>query len=272
MKILLVCVNYNSYHHLLAYARSLAIAHEGAEGVDFKLVVVDNSTMSTDHAVLDEIGSIIDDFVYFKSNNIGYFPAAAFAVDSILEDVKSFDYVAVSNVDLEVTQDFFVYLSQYSVNENDGILAPSLISRYRRSDLNPKIITRPTYNKLKRNQKIFRIPFLFWLYCKISDLKFRFSNPCSLDSRLIYAPHGSFIIFTQRFFCLGGNLRYPRFLFGEEIYVAEECASRNLSVRYLPKLVIHDLDHGSTSLKSVKFISSEHVKSLNYLLVKYFSG
>lgn len=271
MKILIICVNYNSYHHLLSYARSLSLAHKRAVGVEFKFVVVDNSTISPNRSVLGEIRSIIDDFVYLKSNNIGYFPAASLAVDSIMEDVKSYDYVAVSNVDLEMTQDFFVVLSKYTINKNDGILAPSVISRFRRSDLNPKIITRPSCHKIKKNIKIFKIPFLFWLHCKLSDLKFRLSNACSFGPRLIYAPHGSFILFTNRFFCLGGNLQYPRFLFGEEIFVAEECALRNLHVRYFPDLVINDLDHGSTSLKSVRFISTEHVKSLNYLLGRYFS-
>lgn len=271
MRILLVCVNYNSYHHLLTYARSLALAHDRSEGVDFRLVVVDNSTITTDHAVLAEIRSIIDDFVYFKSSNIGYFPAVAFALDALANQVDPFDYIAVSNVDLEVASDFFIVLSEYVVKDNDGVLAPSLLSHHRRADLNPKILNRPTIQKLRRNIAIFSSPLLFWFYGKFSDIKFCFSRPPASCARNIYAPHGSFMIFTKQFFDSGCNLRYPQFLFGEEIFVGEECASHNLYVRYLPELIVHDMDHGSTSLQSVRFISSEHMKSLHYLLEKYFT-
>ena len=86
----------------------------------------------------------------------------------------------------------------------------------------------------------------------------------------MYAPHGSIILFTKQFFLSGGDLRYPCFLFGEEIFVGEECALRELCVRYVPELVVHDMDHGSTSLQSARFISSEHMKSLHYLLDRYF--
>ena len=164
MRFCLICVNYNSYPHLLTYARSLSLAHERSTGVEFRLVVVDNSTILADHSVLDEIKLLIDDFVYIKSNNIGYFPAAAYALDVLARDVELFDYIAVSNVDLEIASDFFIVLSKYVVKHNDGVIAPSVVSCLRCSDLNPKILNRPTRQKLKRNIAIFRSPLLFWFY------------------------------------------------------------------------------------------------------------
>ena len=87
----------------------------------------------------------------------------------------------------------------------------------------------------------------------------------------MYAPHGAFIIFTNNYLRSIAKINYPRFLFGEEVFVAEESRLNSLKITYEPNLIIYDNEHGSTSLEKNKFISMEHVKSYDYLLKTYYS-
>ena len=87
----------------------------------------------------------------------------------------------------------------------------------------------------------------------------------------MYAAHGSIMIFTKNYFNLGASIYYPRFLFGEEVFVAEETKLKGLKTVYFSELRIYDNEHGSTSREADHFISKEHVKSYKYLLQNYFN-
>jgi GT2 family glycosyltransferase len=270
VNVCIVAVNYNSYEHLRRYARSVAAALNGVTGVRCRFIVVDNSTVDQGSEVISEISSQFDDFECVRTRNLGYLPGAAYAIETLGMDCCQYDYLAVTNVDLMVDRDLFRYLMLIRLNPGVGMLAPAIISSHRRTDLNPKMVSRPSRRKLERSIALFSRPMVFWLYAKLADVKARFRSAAPFRGGNIYAPHGSFLLFVKSFFEAGGDLRYPRFLFGEEVYVAEECAARRLTINYCPRLVIHDSDHGSTSLERVSFISGEHVKSLKYLVGRYF--
>jgi GT2 family glycosyltransferase len=71
----------------------------------------------------------------------------------------------------------------------------------------------------------------------------------SYDSDMqIYAPHGSIFIFRRAFFEHGGNIRFPYFLFGEEIYIAEQVKEKGGKILYAPELNIIHNEHTSTGL------------------------
>lgn len=267
----LICINYNSYPHLVRFLESVTTSIQGSK-IDLHIVVVDNSTSLANSEALSNFRHSSDlSLRIIKSANVGYFPGAKIALDDMSDSVKEFDFVSISNVDLTLDQNFFKRLNNITVDTSTGVIAPAIISDKRKDDLNPKIESRPTRTSLERTLKIFGHVSLFFAYRLLSDIKSNLRGTNRSKRRIeMYAPHGSFIIFTKRYFERGGNFDYPRFLFGEEIFVGETCKNLELAVRHHPELVIHDIDHGSTSLKSLRFLANEHVKSLDYLLNKYF--
>src|SRR3954469_4439982 len=64
----------------------------------------------------------------------------------------------------------------------------------------------------------------------------------------IYAPHGSFLVLSKEYFRAGGTLDFPCFLFGEEIYLAENLRRLGLDVVYEPSLEVVHQEHKSTKL------------------------
>ncbi len=268
-KIAIVCVCYNSYNHLFEYSRSLSISMKCTKDIEVKFIVVDNSTIETDLNIIDSIGKMLPSWSYLKSDNVGYFPAIEKGMCGI-ENCEEYDYWVVSNVDLRVDPAFFQQIKNLHISSDVGVVAPAIISFSRKVDLNPKIIFRPTRYSLIKNVFLFKYPFIFKLFSLLSNFRSKYIRKPFLEGCSIYAPHGSFIIFTRKYFEYGGIFSYPRFLFGEEVYIGEECLRIGCEVRYDPSIIVYDIEHGSTSLEKTSFIACEHVKSLKYLISKYF--
>ena len=85
----------------------------------------------------------------------------------------------------------------------------------------------------------------------------------------IYAPHGAFIIFTQLYFESGASIDFGLNLFGEEIFVAEECRKNNLNVYYEPQISVLHAEHVSTGAVSSKFVVNKKKQSVIYFLKNY---
>jgi len=273
-KVCIVLVCYNAYQDAKKLLNSLQEALSQESKIDLTVVFSDNSTEPFDVHSLND-GSYNFDYHYIKNENVGYFPGFYAGLQHIDYAPKAFDYVIVSNVDLTVDKFFFEKLIDTDLKVNVGIIAPSIISKTHGGSSNPKIINRPSKNKLIILKSIFSNVFLFSTYNLLSRLKAKFTSPKNTSNSIgsidMYAPHGAFIIFTNNYLLSAAKINYPRFLFGEEVFVAEEARLNNLKITYEPYLVIYDNEHGSTSLEKNKFISMEHVKSYDYLLKTYYS-
>lgn len=271
IKVMLVCVCYNSYEDAKKFLNSLNDAYSEVNSVELFVVFCDNSTKVEEGFAFSE-NKYCFDFFYKKNENLGYFPAVRFVIENFHMEVTCFDYVVVCNVDLIVDRNFFYNLYMIEGNESVGVIAPQIFSLRAMADLNPKIINRPPKRKLKFNKVVFKNSFLFCFYSWLSEIKKAKpkNKKNNLKVKYIYAAHGSFFIFTKKYFMKGGFFNYPRFLFGEEIFVAEEMIRLNLLISYEPSLKIYDDEHGSTSRQNKKFISNEHVKSYEYLIDTYF--
>ena len=268
LSVLYVIVNYNSEEDTLRYLQSIQDS-QGSKPSAIDIVLVDNSTTKSKE-LRDAISLMNLSITILDSANVGYFGAFKVALEYVgYTKVSTYDHVIISNVDLEMTKDFFSKLESINIASDIGVIAPSIVSKHRHNDLNPKIITKPTKSKILRNYLLFKYPFLFKFYAKLSDKRIK-HNTIQHATQTIYAPHGSFIIFNQVFFKQGGIIDYPVFLFGEEMYVAESMKAMNLKVQYNPNIKILDFDHGSTSKENTSFISTEHRKALKYILRNYY--
>lgn len=269
MNICIICVNYNSYNSLEKYLASLTKSLSYSDAVNLKVVIANNSTQDIPASFFEYINSLNLDYIFINNDNIGYFPAFSKTMDT-LGNMISYDYIIISNVDLTVDESFFNTLKSKKFTTDIGVVAPAIISTQNNNDLNPKIINRPSRLQLYKNLLLFKFTYVFIFYSFLSTLKAKSPTKKNISQYDIYAPHGSFIIFTKSYFAKGANINYPRFLFGEEIFVGEQCIKTGQRVRYDPDILIHDNEHGSTSKEKSKFISQEHVKSLAYLLEHYF--
>jgi GT2 family glycosyltransferase len=86
----------------------------------------------------------------------------------------------------------------------------------------------------------------------------------------IYAPHGSFLIFSSEYFRAGGSLDFPCFLFGEEVYLAEVLRKLGLDVVYEPSLEVVHQEHKSTKLVKSRELAQAVATAAAYCADTYF--
>ena len=274
ISVCLVCVCYNAYEDAKRLLKSIETAYCLTNNVALTVVLSDNSTSDNEIELIKDIGLSFN-YIYIKNDNVGYFPAFNLGIKAIKGNVNNFDYTIVSNVDLTIDSNFFNVLKDLKLSNDIGVIAPKIISEQSGKDSNPKIKVRPTKRQISFMRMLCSSPLTFSLYQKLTVLKLHLrktSNNINIESDTdfsMYGAHGAFMIFTQMYFKAKAKIDYPRFLFGEEGFVAEELREHNLKIRHETSLVIHDKEHGSTSTQPSKFICKEHKKSYDYFYINY---
>ncbi len=265
-KVTIFCVNYNSYDALVEYLASIDVAYRNAtEQVDLSVIVADNSTnkesINIDYLFETKI-------IYSESNN-GYFGGIEYGICNSSIVLKSCDFIIFSNVDVKVQKDFFLLLCSEEINNDIGCIAPCIYSIQAGRDRNPKIINRPGKNKLLLQRTLYQFAFLDYIYTHIFYNRRR-RKLQHYPAGFIYAAHGSFMIFTSAFAFFLESMHYPCFLFGEEIYIAEQLKRYGLKTYYNPKLRVIDADHVSTRNLKKRLYYRYNYESINMLLKEFF--
>lgn len=282
MKVCIIGICYNAYPDCLKFLQSISNAYNETNNLDLSVVVCDNSSQSSGKEVIENYFANFG-YTYLKLDNIGYFPAFTAGLRELHTTNESYDLIIVSNVDLTLDHSFFTQLLNLKISSDVGVIAPSILSLQTRGDINPKIMTRPSKFKLKALRYGFSFLPFYRLYNWASVKKAEFKALVGPNLRhadlassrypsgtIMYGAHGSIMLFTKNYLKNGASLNYPRFLFGEEVFVAEEARRKKLLTIYEPSLKVYDGEHVSTSRESDRFISGEHVKSYIYLLNKFF--
>jgi GT2 family glycosyltransferase len=271
-QVLLICVNYQSDEATIKFVRS-ALALRSSELL--KIIVVNNGGYESHSILLNQFPADRVQIITTGSN-LGYFGGASYGLKMFLENQPIPAWVVISNVDLEfVNSAFLDQLINYPVGHNLGILAPAIQSTLSNTSLNPFFQQRPNKWRMKLYKYMFRNYFLLLLYEILSFIKkkldFRYIYKSNLQQvRKIYAPHGSFFIFSRQYFLAGGNLDWPMFLYNEEIFVAETARRIGLEIIYDPKLLIHHHDHVSTGIRKSRTIASHIATAAAYCAETYF--
>lgn len=265
--ILIACVNYNNYTLLHNYICSIKTSYEECLNnlVQVTLLVIDNSTHKKEFGLKNE--NNITTVIHSPTENLGYIGGIKNAIKSQNIKLSDFDYFIISNVDLEISKSFFQRLLGLEVDKDIGWIAPRIYSLKERKDRNPKILKRPSLNKMRLLTLVYRLPLLYYIYHKLIYQKTK-RNIDNYPQKFIYAGHGSFMVFTNKFLQQNSTFNFPTFLFGEEIYFAELCRISNLKVEYKPEIEIIDIDHSSTSkLNRKKFykMNYESMKTITNL-------
>lgn len=262
--ILIVCVNYNTYNELNQYLSSIEKSAGKLQNINVNVIIADNSTFkqSVNTNRYDHINVETQ-----KLDNIGYLKGAQYVINRV-PDIKKYDFVIISNVDILMKEDFFTKLYDYRIDQNIAWIAPQIFSKNENRDLNPKVLSRYSKKKLSMLYYMYKYPVLFYLYTATvyKRKKIRSTYP-EMD---IYAGHGSFIILTRTFFENQNDINYPVFLFGEELYLAEKIRIVGKKVKYVPSIIIYDNEHVSTSKMKKKSYFKYNQESIKYILDTFY--
>lgn len=266
-RIALYCVNYNSYDELHAFIHSVekSVADIiGCKSLD--IFIADNTEENYKEICLRNKFFSIHTFPFHK--NLGYFGAVKKMMDET--NPESFDFIIISNVDVVLAPDALQGIvgktADYS-NKGIGWIAPQIYSEAENRDRNPKIMNRYSIRKLKILRLLFKYPMLYFLYKNTAYKRKRY-QPHTAGN--IYGGHGSFIILTKEYIEKCGPINYPVFLFGEEIYLAEECRRHNLKVVYDPTIKVTDKEHASTGRMPSRQYNKFNIEALNYIIRTFY--
>lgn len=272
MRISIFCVNHNTHDKLIFFLESIAFSFSliGNE-TSCDVFIVDNSDKIGEFDFLSRLRSEYLNFTVCVTPNLGYFPSVNKVISDKSLTLSNYDICIVSNVDMRLNRDFFKQLVEGEYGREVAVVAPSIISLSKNADLNPKLIKRPSRIKLILNRFFFSSVLLHQVMYRVHRLRLYFKESRRyLKRQVIYAPHGSLIIFINPLIS-SQSLNYPLFLFGEEIYIAELCKRSDFKVIYDPSLIIFDDENASTSkLKSGLYCRLNSV-ALSYLIDTYFS-
>ncbi len=282
MRICIVPVCYNAHSDALRFLESVNRAYLSCFGLQLDVVLSDNSTVLPGACELDQGYAFA--YKYQKNDNVGYFPGFNRGLSVLPVPISSYDFIVVCNVDLVMADDFFSVLSKQVLESNTGLIAPGIFSDKDGRDMNPKIMRRPTAAKINFMRIVCSNVLLFRWYHKLVRLReqarSRSQKKKSIEGReskapagqRMYGAHGSFMIFTKQYFRQGADVDYPRFLFGEEGFVAEQLRRHNLVIEHVPELRVFDKEHASTSQVKLKFLCAEHKKSYDYFYRHFLKG
>lgn len=207
--------------------------------------------------------------VFKAPRNLGYLNGGDFALQEYSKNSGLPKWVILSNPDIEIDHSICRILS--FDDEQFGMLAPQITSSKSKKDQNPFQINRPSKKKLYFLYAVYRYRYIASLYAILATKRDFLKPPALVAANSeIYAPHGSFMIFSTRFIRRMNGLSYPAFLFGEELFLAERLIASDLSCIYAPSIkVIHAENHTTQHIESQTFLDYKR-ESLGYLLSNFY--
>lgn len=268
MRVACFVVNYHADEHVARFRESLTRARARTPECEVALHCIDNSQRSHADAEsfrLAEEGAAPWVRVHWNGRNEGYFgplPRAQALVE------PGTDCVIYCNPDILLEEDFLEVL--VGLGGAADILAPSLIAVDGGFEENPLYEHRLPVTKVRRVRAIFASQWGFNLYQLAHKLMDRRRNR-SRAARAIYAGHGAIFVFMNVAF-FQRLPPYPCFLYGEELFVAEEARMEGVEWRYEPTLRARDLAHASVSQVTSAALRAYELECLDFLLSRYYGA
>ena len=274
-EILFILVNYFNDEDTISFVRCQVMKQSFK---NFDVVIVDNGSKDLNSLYkLAEMHSNV--YLFASPKNLGYLGGAHYGLEMYLKSKPGIpDGIILSNSDLEFGDNSLIEKlhGNYLARPTDiAIIGTSIYSPETRVNQNPFSKKRISKRKLLFLRAIFSSHLTYSAYEMISMFKRKiaghFAKPGSTgEFEMVYAVHGSFFLLTKQFFRKGGTLLYPSFLFGEEIFFAEQALQLNLKVYVDNSLKMIHHEHSTTAaVKSKQLVKYMH-DSVSSLLATYF--
>lgn len=184
---------------------------------------------------------------YGAGNNAG----CKFAVENY-----DFDYIVISNADIEIIKFDVTELKKYG----DTIIAPCITNKTGKKQ-NPcapykhtKLYAWTKYACFKGNHN----KFIYVLYAISRFKKIFFHYITSLWCKEIFAAHGAFLVMPK----IVLSKLYPlydesMFLFNEEAHLAQKAQREGVKTYYAPDIIISHKEDGSMNISSINIFEKE---------------
>lgn len=242
-KYLLICVTYHSDEALHAFVESIHRAAERVKGnLQVDIEIADNG-----------------------KQNLGYLGGALPIYNA---KAQGYDFVSISNVDIELAPDFFEQLLKIDVT-NIGWLAPDIYTDKINHHENPYMLTHPTKRNFRIWSIIYSCTWIYRIYYRLHLLKNKQQKV--YPECTIYAGHGSFMLFTKAFVQKYPVLQFPGFMYAEEIFFAELVRRAQQHVLYTPALHIGNTGNINTGKINQKQKSAWNKESLRAIYKQFFT-
>jgi GT2 family glycosyltransferase len=270
-----------NFRHVVCTLQFLNNASELEGFKKCHLLIVDNNSED------GSVGSIRRAIVKFGNvellespKNRGYFGAANWALRHYLASHGAPDWVIVCNNDIVFNDREFLSRLFRTDPGAAGVVAPTIISGLTGHDANPSIRHRPREFRMMRYRLWLSNYYAMWLKQWLSPFvrraRYKFSRPALPPgkglSRTIYAPHGSFLIFSRKFFEAGGFIDDGFFLYAEEFSVAEMCRHLGLPVIHDPELRVWHEESQSTGRMLSRNVYLHQREGFSYARARYESS
>ncbi len=279
-KVTIITVDYKNAYHTQRFVKSLS---ELTGFSECQIAIVGNESDDETREKLEQLRKKYSENVtiFYVMENLYYWGGAAFGINKLYPDRSHMpDWLIVCNNDILIEQkEFLTKLSSLNYEEY-GVIAPSIISSITQKDQNPFRISPINKSDLVKWKILHTHYALFVAFIFIGRLlrkvkvlsRYKRKKDNINREKEIYAPHGSFVIFSKRFFEKGGNLDTNFTLYGEENTTAEITKNIGLTVRYCPSLQVIHNEHSTTGHVISKVMYEHGRKSHQYFCERYLKG
>lgn len=242
---------------------------------EWSLTVVDNSTDATEQGALS---ALLDGTpgarLLVPPENLGYLGGVRWALEHSAAPPA---WTVICNADVAFGSPSALARLAAISDASIGVLAPAIRTPGSHADQNPFLRARPSLMAQRRRRLQLATPAIAQASLLVahglalaSGHRAARSSPQGVTQ--IYAAHGSAFALSSRYFDAGGNLDHPLFLFGEELYVAEQCRRVGLSVTYVPDVAFVHRNHSGTGVLRQRPILKMMVESGRYGVELLYGG
>jgi GT2 family glycosyltransferase len=250
-----------------------------------KVYIVDNGSNNESIEILKKVKKTYEFELVESSKNLGFSRGNNLGIEKALEDAC--DFVICSNSDILMDrEDKFIdkIYEIFDLNNDIAIIAPC-IKNMDGLNQNPFRIERFSTKEILKLKffyglGLYKIYYLVRVYIFYELFNFlaekrkknskKVMNDFNKTSGYIYAPYGSFLIFTPTYFKHFDGFDENTFLYCEEFILAERLKKKKLKCWYDNELhIIHKESKSTNNItrnhkEKVKFILSHMFKSCKY--------
>ncbi len=210
-----------------------------------EVVIINNSK----EIKIDHLESKFISIINAKSN-LGYFGAAKYGIERF--PIDNLDYIIICNNDIQIINaDFFNILSNRL--KSYDIIAPSIKTL---EDIEQNPHSERYFSKFRRlYYQIYCLHyFIAFTLNKVLSLKKKSNKYSNSEQkeRIIFSPHGAFLILNKTYFEKNGNIDDGYFLYGEENSIAAIALKQKMRIGFLPSLKVRHSESISTGKKFSK--------------------
>ncbi|EGQ7993263.1 glycosyltransferase family 2 protein [Vibrio vulnificus] len=271
MKLIFITVNYNNVKETDEFISCFLNGNTS----DNILYVVDNSENKNPCKELEL--SIRNDNVVFlyPFENLGYMGGASFALDYHYNKCGfDFKYTLICNNDISFDAENIInHLSEHGRHNGDRfmLISPSVYDNG--DNINPYMISRKSKCYMMMWNVILSTYTTFSIFHKINKFLSSFSKNKKVrkySEKYVYGTHGSVFILSSDYFMSGGSIRKLPFLYGEEMYIAEQISRLNGKCIYVPEIFFNHKGSATLGKEQSKFKYQKIKEAHKYICKEFY--